>query len=81
VEITVFMSDDLRLRIAGQSVAHRELNVTSAALRASAEQIVAESREILAGVRSRRAWERVQASTFAAIPRQFVPPRDAAGPD
>jgi hypothetical protein len=58
VEITVFMSDDLRRRIAAQSVAHRELNVTSAAVRASAEQIVAASREILAGVGSRRASER-----------------------
>jgi hypothetical protein len=81
LEITVFMSDDLRRRIAAQSVAHRELNATSAAVRASAEQIVAASREILAGVRSRRASERAQASTFAAIPKQFVPPRDAAGPD
>jgi hypothetical protein len=43
------MDDDLGLRILVQRIALDELNAASAALRASAQQVISVTREILAG--------------------------------
>jgi hypothetical protein len=71
------MNDALRLKIAAQDIALHELNATSADIRASAELVVAATREIRTGVALRRESQRALRSTTAGIPAQ--PPATTGG--